>query len=251
MFKKIIISLTILLFSFSTLVIPSNVQAKNDPDYLINDYVKVHSVSKKGETIKIKYTVKKALTYTYTFETKWDVYTSPKTYKTQKLKTKKGEYTATIKNTGTLIGPQNVILKVNVANRYIKTKNIATFYKLPPKTVTSHTMSKKEAVASHIVIDGGITSLKLIKRGKKFTPIGLFLDLSIYGLGSVYILKSLNVIEKGYPTPAAGQYSRTTTSYKKNKIYINIKVWTSKEAYKKGNTPSYDKTQINKWGKVR
>lgn len=248
MTKKIIISLTILLFSFSTLVISTDVQAKNDP---LNDYVKVHSVSKKGETIKIEYTVKKALIYIYTFETSWDVYTSPKTYKTQKLKTKKGKYTATIKNTGTLIGPQKVILKENVAGRYITTKNIKTFYKFPPKTVTSHTMSKKEALATHLVIAGGITSLKLIKKGKKLTPTGLLLDLSSYGLGSVYTLKSLNVIEKGYPTPAAGQYSRTTTSYKKNKIYINFKVWSSKEAYKKGNKPSYDKTQINTWGKVR
>ena len=89
MTKKIIISLTILLFSFSTLVISTDVQAKNDP---LNEYVKVHSVSKKGETIKIEYTVKKALIYTYTFETSWDVYTSPKTYKTQKLKTKKISY---------------------------------------------------------------------------------------------------------------------------------------------------------------
>lgn len=184
--------------------------------------------------------------YRYSFVSQWNVYGKPKTVN---LNQKKGKHTATIKKTDTYIGPHKISLSVDVASRYGERKVIKTFYKLPKDKVTTHTMSKAETIASHVTIAGGIATLKLAKVGSKTNPVGLFLNLSSYGLGANYSLKSLNVIQKGYPTPAVGQYSRITTTYKKDKIFINIKVWPNKESYKKGVKPSYNKTQTNTWGK--
>lgn len=214
---------------------------------IIDNYIKVTSVTKgKDNKIKVKYTVKKngQLGTKYTIRSYWRVYSSSKTQKSAALKNKKGTYTVYLKAKSELIGPQYVEIEASVAGgHYIQTKNLKTFYKFPPSKTTTHTLSKKEAIADHIMITTGALSFKL---AAKRSPYGIFLNLASYGIAGTYTLKSLNVVG-GYPSPAAGQYIRSTTSYSSKGLTLTTKIWTNQKSYKKGLSPVYKYSNTFSW----
>ncbi|MEH7610527.1 hypothetical protein, partial [Gottfriedia acidiceleris] len=158
--------------------------------------------------------------------------------------TDKKTHTVKLKAKKELIGPQYVDITAIVAGgHYVQGKTIKTFYTYPETKTSEHTLTKKEALADHFMIISGIGLIKFV--GKK-SPYKLALDLAAYVAGVTYTLKGLNVVS-GYPTPSAGQYIRTTTSYSSNGMKLDIKMWSSKESYKKGVKPSYKYSQTHPW----
>lgn len=215
-----------------------------------NNNIKVISVTKGSDnTIKVKYQVTKNPSLydgspKYTVSSSWQVYKTRDNSKTMELKTKKkGTYTVKFKAKYELVGPQYIEMESNIAGRWSHKKTIKTFYKYPPKRTSTHTLSKKEALANHIVISSGIATIKFL--GKR-SPYKVALDLTSYGLGGTYTLKSVGVVG-GYPTPVAGQYIRTTTSYNKKGMLLTMKMWTNKESYKKKVKPIYTYSQTYNW----
>ena len=246
--KKILIFITIFTLTFFFTISEKSFAAKVNPTGLIDQYIKVNSVKKSNGTIKVNYTVLKKVQpgNNLTISSYWDVYKTKNNSKTASLKTKKGKYSVTLKPKNEVIGPQRVEIKSSLAaGQYVQVKRIKTFYKFPPKKTTSHTMTKKEAYATHIAIASGITTIKFV--GKK-SPYKVILNLATYGAGTAYTLKSLNIVS-GYPSPAAGQYFRTTTSYSSKGPTIAMKIWTNKSSYEKGVKAIYSYSETYKWVK--
>ncbi|GEM_PF-4633075 len=214
---------------------------------VIDDYITFLSVTKGTDNvIKIKYKVKKVLPSTFDIRAYWHVYSSPKTSNIKQLKHKKGTYTLKFKSKSELIGPQYIEVSTTMGGGYFFTKKLQTFYKFPPTKTSTHTLSKKEAIADHITIAVGIASFKMAGKALKRNPYGLVLNLLSYGAGANYTLKGLGVA-KGYPTPVAGQYIRSTTKYNKKGVNITVKMWSSKESYKKKVKPIYSYSKTAAW----
>lgn len=212
----------------------------------IDDYVQFNSVAKSSDnTITVKYTVKKDIpsSHTLTVRSYWTVYQSTNTTKTITLNKKAGTYTTSFKASGELIGPQYIEAKADVASHLTQTKIIQTFGNYPVTTVTSHTLSKAEAIADHIVIEAGILTFKI---AAKKSPYGLVFNLAAYGSGISYIGKGIGVFE-GYPTPVAGQYLRTSISYNPSGQHLDVKMWATQESYTKGVTPIYTYSRTHPW----
>jgi len=213
---------------------------------IIDEYIKINSVTKGNDNkITVKYTVKKNVRAgtTFTANTLFHVYGARDFRAETTLKTKKGTYTATFKPKRQTVGPQYVNIKAVVGGRYNQEKKVKTFYKYPPSQTTTHTLTKKQAVAQHIVITAGIASFKL---AAKRTPYGVALNLAAYGSASTYTLKGLGVVG-GYPTPVAGQYIRTPASYNSKGLLLTSNMWQNYESYKKGVSPIWKYKQQYSW----
>lgn len=246
--EKELESMKKLLFIFSvfSFILFSDSKEASASTSEIDQYVQFNSVTKgSNNTITVKYTVKKNIpaSHTLTVRSYWTVHQSTNTTKTITLNKKAGAYTTSFKASGELIGPQYIEAKAVIASRLTQTKKIQTFGKYPTTTVTSHTVSASEAVASHIAITAGIASFKL---AAKKNPYGLLFNLAAFGAAATYTGKSLNVVG-GYPSPAKGQYIRTSVGYNQSGQQISVKMWANQESYKKGVTPLYTYNQTHPW----
>ncbi|MGG0627444.1 hypothetical protein [Bacillus sp. UNC125MFCrub1.1] len=241
--KKILLCFMclVLLIPFST----SNVAEGASRNGLIDDYININYVKKEGKNLKINYTVKKTpqIITTYTIRSYWRLNDNKKSSVTATLKKTKGTYILRLKPKTELIGPQYVEVKASLGGKYNQVKRVRTFYKYPPAETRTHTISKKEAIAKHFMITGAAFAFNL---ASKRSPYGIVLKLASYGIAGTYTLKSLNVVG-GYPSPAAGQYIRTKTSYNTKGMKITVKMWTNKQSYKKGVKPIYTYSHTHPW----
>ena len=238
----------LLCFMCLVLLIPlstSNVAEGISRTGLIDDYININYVKKEGKNLRINYTVKKQPKGmpVYTIRSYWRANDNKKSSASAKLKNTKGTYIVTLKPKAELIGPQYVQVKASLAGRYNEVKRVRTFYKYPPAETRTHTISKKEAIAKHFMITGAAFAFNL---ASKRSPYGIALKLASYGIAGSYTLKSLNVVG-GYPSPAAGQYIRTKTSYNSKGMKISVKMWTNKQSYKKGVKPIYTYNHTHPW----
>lgn len=244
--KNITLITCIISFFIFIFLIPEKTSANSTSQ--IDQYISINPPMKTSDnTIIINYTVKKDIpnTHNLSLNTYWHVYSSSKTRKSVNLQKKKGRYTVKLKTSVELVGPQYVEIKASIAGGHLnQIKKIATFYKYRPSTTTFHTVSKAEAIGTHLTITGAAFTFKA---AAKRSPYGLALNLTSYGIASTYTLKSLNVINKGWPAPAAGQYIRTKYSQNKNGNVISIAIWTNKESYNKGVKPLYSYNETHPW----
>lgn len=251
--KKLFIFISIFTIAFFFTISEKTFAAK-ESTAIIDEYIKINSVKKINNgtgTIKVNYTVlKKVRTgINFTVGSTWDMYTNSRISKTASLKTKKGKYSVTLKTKSEFVGAQRVKLRAIVAGgQYRQGKEIKTFYKFPPTETTSHTVTKKEAIAQHFAIGAGIAVIKFAGSKLPFKVALKLADIGAAGATGVYTLKTLNVVG-GYPSPAAGQYIKTTSSFSSKGLTIKMKMWTNKSSYKKGVKAIYSSSRTYKLGR--
>ncbi|MED4226994.1 hypothetical protein [Neobacillus cucumis] len=148
-----------------------------------------------------------------------------------------GTYTITIPKPSAYVGRLSMKIKYGAGGgRYTESKRFGSVFHAPGgSSVKYHTVTRAEVYGDFFVyyaVPGVYFN---------FSPAGKFVKV----LGTTYLGWSLwdnfstrTSLSQSFPHPVEGQYYRITNYYSGYRLYTKTEVWSSRDAYSKGVTPS-------------
>ncbi|NRR01632.1 hypothetical protein HP570_05240 [Brevibacillus sp. RS1.1] len=238
---------------FAMLISIVSVEEVSASSPLIDQYLRFDSIARNSDgSIRVDYTMLKT----------WDKdlggsatiplqigYSWPSQYRGAlkdyyvKANYSKGSHVLTIPKPGAYVGTLSVQAKVN-ANRYNEVKGGKSIFHYPDSTKRTayYEISGFDAGASFFIYSAAPAVYF------EFSPLGKWGKV----VGRTYLGWSLwegyNQSQSiGFPTPVKGHYYETTSWYSGNGLNIRVKVYVSRSAFNKKETPIFDATRTYKF----
>ncbi|WML57896.1 hypothetical protein [Neobacillus sp. PS2-9] len=207
----------------------------------INEYISITSYSRNSSgEISVSYKIKKNYSTNEYIQIGYDwpaQYRGAIPNKYVSVSRSTGTYTIKISKPSTYVGRLTLKVKYGAGGgRYSESKTFGSVFHAPTgQKVTYHTVTKAEVFGDFFVyyaVPGVYFN---------FAPGGRWVKI----IGTSYLGWSLwdnfstrTTYSSNFPHPVEGQYYRITNWYNNFNLYTKTEVWSSKESYNKGVTPS-------------